>query len=146
MRAIKDNYQINKIYLRKYRESQQKLDILANRIKLIEQKLLKIKGPNLSSQPKSNFFDNNKIADLIDKKEVLEKRLSCQLKKSWEIRKAIGQAIDTIDNPEASQIIELFYIDLKNLDEIATELHISVSSARRLYNKGLRQMKQPKGN
>ncbi|BDR56889.1 DUF1492 domain-containing protein [Xylocopilactobacillus apis] len=101
---------------------------------------MKIKGSNLSSEPKSSLPNRNRLDDLISEKAGLEQRLRHQLEASWQMRDTISKSIDTIEDSTSCQIIEMYYVDLKELDDIADELHISIRTAQRYYNQGLRRM------
>lgn len=139
---MQDNYQLNKNYLWKYRELCQKIKHLEERIEDKERELMKIKGSNLSSVPKGSNLNCNRLDDLISEKLGLEQRLRQQLEQSWHMRDNISKSIDTIEKAISCKIVEMYYIDLKQLDDIADRLHISIRTAQRYYNQGLRQMRR----
>lgn len=137
---MKDNYQVNKKYLRKFKRVSQKIEYLKRRIEEVDSKLNRTKSFDPQIERIEGGYDQNRIDDLISLKDSLERRLRNQLEKSWSLRDSRMRAIDTIQSEVESQVLEMYYIDLDDLDTIASKLHLSTRTVRRAYNNGLRIM------
>ena len=126
-----------KKFLKRYRKNKALIDRLEDKIRLLDERLVKIKSPTFSDLPKGG----NPVVtreDLLDEKRDLEIRVNRLKLKGKNIKLEITDVIDKIEDPRYAEVLELFLINCKSFDEIALECGYTKRHIERLYKEAIK--------
>lgn len=123
----------NKHFLNRYRKIREHIKVLSERLYELRQKIENVSAVTISDMPKGNGNGLTK-EDLLIKKIELENRIVNLNNKATEIRKDILSKIDLLEDVRHAQILEMYFIDLMTLEEIAEELKYSYRYTINLYS------------
>lgn len=130
-----------KIFLKRYKKNVALIERLYNKVELLDRRSETLKSPNYSGMPRGGTPIT--AFDLKDEKNDLLARIE-RLKKKGEIYKSeILDVIDNLDDPKYAEVLESFFIDCKDLTEIAEEMGYSIRYVKRLYSKGIDMVALP---
>ena len=123
-----------KKYLKRYRKNIKLVVRLTEKLSVLNERLYAMKTPILSDMPRGGVPVT--IDDLLSDKQDLEKRIK-KLKSRGKKAKAEIIDFDSLDDPRYAEILEAFFIDCKNFEEIAEENCYTVRHVVRLYSEAL---------
>ena len=126
-----------KKWLYRYRANKFKVKRLENKLKEIDSRMKSPRSVSFSNMPKGARVT---VEDFISEKEDLEKRIVSQKKKGLIYRQEIISAIDEMENGKYAEVLELWFIDGYNADEIAEAMGYSTRYVFSLYSKALEQI------
>lgn len=124
-----------KIFLKRYKKNVALIDRLYNKVEILDRRSETVKSPNYSGMPRGGTPIT--AFDLKDEKNDLLARID-RLKKKGEIYKSeILEVIDNLDDTRYAEVLESYFIDCKDLSEIAEEMGYSIRHVKSLYSKGI---------
>ena len=129
--------QTKKKWLYRYRDNKLKIKRLENKLKEIDSRMKSPRSVTFSNMPKGERIT---VEDFISEKEDLEKRIVLQKKKGLVYRQEIVAVIDEMENSKYAEVLELWFIDGYNADEIAEAMGYSTRYIFSLYSKALDQI------
>lgn len=124
-----------KRYLKRYRKNTALLDRLNRKLEDLNQRIYTLRSPSLSGMPRGG--EPVTVSDLIADKADLEERIDKLTNKGKNIKREILNQIDDLDDVRYVEILELFFIDCMDFDEIAEETGYNVRHVIRLYSEGI---------
>ena len=136
MEEIKESEIANKKrYLKKYRKNRALVHRLEDKLARLDDRLYKIKSPNMSGMVGGSPISQ---IDLISDKAELEQRINKLNLRGKEIREEIIAEIDELEDTRYAAILEAFFIDCKEFEEIAEETGYTIRHVIRLYSEGIK--------
>lgn len=136
MEEIKESEIANKKrYLKKYRKNRALVHRLEDKLARLDDRLYKIKSPNMSGMVGGSPVSQ---IDLISDKAELEQRINKLNLRGKEIREEIVAEIDELEDSRYAAILEAFFIDCKEFEEIAEETGYTIRHVIRLYSEGIK--------
>ena len=136
MEEIKESEIANKKrYLKKYRKNRALVHRLEDKLARLDDRLYKIKSPNMSGMVGGSPVSQ---IDLISDKAELEQRINKLKLRGKEIREEIVAEIDELEDSRYAAILEAFFIDCKEFEEIAEETGYTIRHVIRLYSEGIK--------
>lgn len=133
-----NNSDKKKKWLGRYRQNMGKIDRLSDRLEILDQRITRIKTPNLSGMPRGGTPVTT--ADLIGDKLELEERIKRLQDKGAKYRREILEPIDDLSDETLSEILENYYIRCLTIEEIAVQLQYSVRHVWRLFSQAIEKI------
>ena len=127
-----------KRYLRRYKKILSLIDRLENKLANLDERLHKIKSPNYSGMPRGSTPIT--FEDIISEKLETEERINRLLSKAKKLRFETLEKIDELDDVRYAEILELFFIQCKSFDDIASITGYTTRHVIRLYTEALQQI------
>lgn len=127
-----------KKFLKRYKRMTAIINRLEEKLARVDERMYKIKSPNFSSEPKGGTPVT--MEDLLSEKMELEERINRLIKKSRVIRQEILDKIDELDDVRYGEVLEAFFIECKDFQQIADDTGYTVRHVIRLYSEGIRLM------
>ena len=121
--------------LKRYRKNLACIKRLEKKVVVLDTRITSIKSPNYSGMPRGG--QPITIEDLIADKSDLEDRIKRLKNKSKVLKRQILDEIDTLDDPRQCEILEAFFIDCIQLEDIADSMGYTVRHVYRLYNEAV---------
>lgn len=119
-----------KIYLKRYRKNKACILRLKNKLYILDSKLKNPKSPSYSSMPRGNLISTE---DILADKYDLEKRINKLTKKAENLKFKILNEIDTIDDPRYCEILEAYFIECMDMEDIADRMGYGKRHIYKLY-------------
>lgn len=135
-----NSYAEIKKVLNSYRVLKKKIEDLTKQLGKIKFELEKIYSHNYSPS-KLSEKNRSKINDLKLEKLDLKDRIERLKNKSIAQKMKIERKIDLVQDEEATQVLELYYIKLLSIKDIAGLLFVSEVTARRRFSRGVHLIK-----
>lgn len=127
--------QQKKEYLRRYRNIMCHIDVLEEKLYLLECKMKKPRHSVLSDMPKGGTSITSE--ELIVQKVELEDRINRQLEDARKLRSELIEKIESLIDHREAEILELYFVDQVNIADIAEVLQLSQRQVFRIYSKGV---------
>ena len=105
------------------------------KIERLQEKLVNVKAIAINDEPKGGTSISQ--LDLLNDKIDYEKRLKKLKDLSVIYKEEITNVIDKLDDTKYIDVLELFFIDCLDFDDIANCLNFSVRYTITLYSKGI---------
>lgn len=128
-----------KKYLKRYKKNLSLINRLKLKLEFLNERIGSAKVPTLSDVPRGGVPITD--ADLISDRIELEERISRLEIKSNRLKQETLEVIDELDDPRYAEILESFFVDCKEFDQIAKECHYTVRHVIRLYHEGIERCK-----
>jgi len=127
-----NNFDSNKKYFGRYLRYVKQIERLTERYNELSVKVSSTHSVNLNGMPKGNhdYFLDDDIVEL----DELDHRIRLLKKESMNFRREITIALDHLDNPDCSEILEKHFIYNKPMDVIADDIYKSERQTARLYS------------
>lgn len=122
--------------LKRYKKSLAKLSRLEEKLYLLDERIKSIRSPNMSGMPRGGTPVT--ITDLIADKEELEERIAKQKLINRELKHEITEELDKLEDVKHIEVLELFFVNGMNIEDIADELNYNVRTVYRLYSEGVK--------
>lgn len=122
--------------LKKYKKNLAKLSRLEEKLYTLDERIKSVRSPKLSDMPRGGTPVT--LVDLLADKEELEERIARQKAANRNMRHAIIEELDRLDDAKHIEVLELFFIQGLTPEEIAEELCYNVRTVYRLYSEGVR--------
>lgn len=126
-----------KKYLKRYKRNVAQIIRLKSKLSILNDRIYSLKSPTLSDMPRGG--DPVTIADLISDKQDLEARIERLKVRGRKLKSEILDCIDGLDmDPKYAEVLESFFIDCKDFDQIADEMVFTERHVIRLYSDGIK--------
>lgn len=122
--------------LKKYKKNLAKLSRLEEKLRTLDERIQSVRSPKLSDMPRGGTPVT--LVDLLADKEELEERIARQKAANRNMRHAIIEELDKLDDAKHIEVLELFFIQGLTPEEIAEELCYNVRTVYRLYSEGVK--------
>lgn len=122
--------------LKKYKKNLAKLSRLEEKLYTLDERIQSVRSPRMSDMPRGGTPVT--LVDLLADKEELEERIARQKAANRNMRHAIIEELDRLDDAKHIEVLELFFIQGLTPEEIAEELCYNVRTVYRLYSEGVK--------
>lgn len=129
-----------KKFLKRYKKNNANIDRLECKLLELNSRIYNLKSPILSDMPKGG--KTIEVSDLISEKVDLEKRIKRLVIKGDLYKGEILDQIDELEDPRHAAILEAFFIELKDFDQIAEEYGYTRRHVIRLYSAAIKMLCQ----
>lgn len=129
------SYNQQKIYLKRYRKNILLIDRLEEKLARLDDRIFKIKSTTFGDQPKGGIPIS--LDELLADKEDLNIRINKLLVRGRKYKQEIEQQIDSLEDVRYAEILEMFFIELKDFEIIADELGYTIRHVIRLYSEAI---------
>lgn len=126
----------NKKFLLQYRGIMKKVDRLEEKLYRIDVKKESLSSPQLSSQPGGGTAIT--LNDMLVQSEHVNRRINRLMIEANNIREKIFDVLDGLDDKTSATVLDRYFIERKDLDDIADELGYSIRQINRYYASGVR--------
>lgn len=121
--------------LKRYRNNIKCIERLERKLVILDERIKTIKSPNFSGMPRGGVPVT--IDDLMSDKMDLEDRIKRLKAKSRDLKKAVCEEIDSLEDTRYCEILEAHFVDGKSLEDIAEELGYSERHTYKLYQEAI---------
>ena len=125
-----------KRFLRRYQKNLACIERLERKLELLNERITTIKSPNFSGMPRGGVPVT--IDDLMSDKLDLEDRIERLKAKSRDLKRAVCEEIDSLEDPRYCEILEAYFIDGKSFEDIAEELGYTERRVIALYSEAIK--------
>ena len=122
--------------LKRYRKNLSCIKRLEKKIALIDERMTTIKSPSLSGMPRGGVPIT--IDDLISDKQDLENRVKRLKQKSRDLKNAVCEEIDSLEDPLQCEVLEAYFIDCQSIEDIAEDLGYTERYIYSIYSEAIR--------
>lgn len=122
--------------LKRYRKNVECIERLEEKLKLLDERITTIKSPNFSGMPRGGVPVT--IDDLMSDKMDLEDRIKRLKAKSRDLKRAVWEEIDSLEDPRYCEILEGRFIDGLSFGDIAEELGYTERRVITLYSEAIK--------
>ena len=130
-----------KEFLNQYRRLDEEIRLELE--ELAKWKALSCKITPTNSHTKSSGNVRDRIQDAYDKIERLSEQINRDVDQMVELREAIVQCIEQIEEYSLRALLKYHYINQMSLDEIAEKMNYCYRQVTRLHRKALQQLQIP---
>ena len=124
-----------KLSLKRYLKNLACIERLEKKLVIMENRITSLKSPSLSGMPRGGVPVT--IDDLMSDKMDLEDRIKRLKAKSRELKKAVCEEIDSLEDPRYCEVLEAYFIDGLSFDDIAEELGYTERHVIKLYSEAI---------
>lgn len=124
--------------LKRYRKNIACIDRLEDKLRSLNDRLTAVRSPNLDGMPRGGAPID--INDLISDKIDLEERIQRLKAKSRDLKKAVCEEIDSLEDTRYCEILEAHFIDGFTFEEIAEETGYTERHVYTLYAEAIRKL------
>ena len=121
--------------LRRYRKTVECIERLERKLEALDDRITKIKSPSFSGMPRGGVPVT--IDDLLSDKMDLEARIERLKGKRRDLKKAVCEEIDSLEDPRYCEILEAYFIDGVSFGDIAEELGYTERRVIALYSEAI---------
>lgn len=130
-----------KRFLRRYEYNEDRIKELEEEIEVLQERATSISSPQLSDMPRGGVKKTKE--DIIAEIDILERRVDRLIVKRRALKEEILDVIDEVADVKYCRILELYYIELKTLEQIAEEMNYSDHWIRELFYKAIQAVVLP---
>lgn len=124
-----------KRFLRRYKKNLLNIARLKNKVVILDERAKNIRSPKLSDMPRGGTPVTT--ADLIAEKDEIERRIKRLEAKSKTLRREILDKIDEVEDYRYAEVLEAYFIDLKDFETIAEDMCYNLRHIMRLYSEAV---------
>ena len=121
-------------YLNGYRWAVENIKMLSERLATLNSKLCGLDSPVITDMPKGGLGLD--MIDLLSDKLNIEQELLERLELGLDMKSEVIEVIRTVRDPKLRLILEMKYLDLMSIGEIASRLGYSGNHISRYHNEG----------
>lgn len=121
--------------LKRYRKNLACIRRLEEKLNILDERITAVKSPNLSGMPRGGVPVT--IDDLLSDKIDLEKRIEKLKAKSRDLKAAVYEEIDSIEDPRYCEVLEAHFIDGLTFESIADEMGYTERHVYNLYKEAI---------
>ena len=122
-------------YLSGYRWAVENVKMLSERLVTLNSKLYNVDSPVITDMPKGGLGIDT--IDLLSDKLNIEQELMERLEFGLDMKSEVIEVIRTVRDPKLRLILEMKYLDLMSIGEIASRLGYSSNHISRLHNEAI---------
>ena len=131
-----------KDFLRRARSVDRRVDEATERVDRLRAKLEDGRMSKITGMPRGGSEDWTATADKLIE---LEKRVNARIRELVRVKHLAMDAIDRVDEARLREVLELYYIDGFNWDQVAQRMELDKRWVFRLHGKALQKIEVPKG-
>ena len=124
--------------LRRYRKNLACIKRLEEKLAMLDERCTALKSPSLSGMPRGGTPVT--IADITADKVDLEKRIEKLKSKSRELKSAVCEEIDSLEDSRYCEVLEAHFIDGLTFEEIAEEMEYTERHIYSLYAEAINRL------
>lgn len=121
--------------LKRYRKNVECIERLERKLVVLEARITTIKSPNFSGMPRGGVPVT--IDDLISDKMDLEDRIKRLKAKSRDLKRAVYEEIDSLEDTRYCEVLEARFIDGLSFGDIADNLGYTERHVYTLYQEAI---------
>lgn len=121
--------------LKRYRKNLACIKRLEEKLDNLNERIKSVRSPNLSGMPRGGVPVTT--ADLIADKTDLEKRIERLKAKSRELKAAVYEEIDSLEESRYCEVLEARFIDGRTFEDIAEEMGYTERHIYTLYKEAI---------
>lgn len=125
-----------KYFLKRYRKNRSLIVRLKCKVENLDERITGIRSPGFSDMPRGGTPITKE--DMIAEKCEIEERIKRLEAKGKKLKVEILEKIDELEEPQYAEVLESFFIDCKDLGDIAEENCYSIRHTIRLYSKAIK--------
>ena len=129
-----------KEFLRQARGVDRRVDEAVERVDRLRAKLEAGRMSRITGMPRGGGEDWTATADRLIE---LEQRVNARIRELVLVKQAAMDAIDRVDEARLREVLELYYIDGFNWDQVAERMELDVRQVFRLHGRGLQRIVVP---
>lgn len=129
-----------KEFLRRAREVDRRVDEAQERVDRLRAKLEAGRMSKITGMPRGGSEDWTATADKLIE---LEKRVNARIRELCVLKHAAMDAIDRVDDARLREVLELYYLDGFNWDQVAQRMELDKRWVFRLHGKALQRIEVP---
>ena len=122
-------------YLSGYRWAVENIQMLSERLATLSSKLYNVDSPVITDMPRGGLGIDT--IDLLSDKLNIEQELLERLEFGLDMKSEVIEVIRTVRDPKLRLILEMKYLDLMSIGEIANRLGYSSNHISRLHNEAI---------
>ena len=122
--------------LKRYQKNLACIGRLEEKIKILDERITAVKSPSLSGMPRGGTPVT--IADLVGDKVDLEKRIEKLKSKSRDLKAAVYEEIDSLEDTRYCEVLEAHFIEGKTFEEISENMGYTERHVYTLYSEAIR--------
>lgn len=122
-------------YLNGYRWAVENIKMLSERLATLNSKLYNVDSPVITDMPRGGLGLDT--IDLLSDKLNIEQELLERLEFGLDMKSEVIGMIRTVNNPKLRMILEMKYLYLMSISEIASRLGYSSNHISRLHNEAI---------
>lgn len=130
--------EVKKRSLKRYKRNLLCIGRLEEKLESLDEKIKSIRSPNYSGMPRGGTPVT--IEELLSNKVDLEKRIKRLKVKGRRLKNEILDEIDTLEDPRYCEVLEAYFIDCKNIGEIADEMGYTDRYIYDLYKDAIKEL------
>lgn len=123
-----------KKFLKRYRKNREMVRWLEEKVETLNLRITSLSSPKYSGMPKGEPITTE---DLIAEKIEIEERLKETKAKGKKIRREITSLIDNLEDKKHAEVLELFFVEGKEFEEISLIIGYTKRHTIRLYSEGV---------
>ena len=135
---MENETKLKKDFLYRYKNRVRRINLLETKLYITKNKMENVTSINYGEERVSGSGNKNSMEYLLDRKMHYERQLREEVRRCVEERREISKAIDTVDDPFLNRILEAFFIDLMDVEDICKEIDRTERHYYRLYRKAIR--------
>ena len=132
-----------KEFLRRARGVDRRVDEAIECVERLRAKLEAGRMSSITGMPRGGESDWTKTADRLIE---LERRVNRQMRELVRVKQAAMDAIDRIEEAQLREVLELYYIDGYNWDQVAERMKLDKRWVFRLHGRALQRIEVPEEN
>jgi DNA-directed RNA polymerase specialized sigma subunit len=121
--------------LKRYRKNVACIERLEKKLVLLDERITSIRSPSFSDMPRGGVPVT--IDDLMSDKIDLEDRIKRLKAKSRDLKNAVCEEIDSLEDPRYCEILEAHFIDGLSFEDIAEEMGYTERNVIKLYSEAI---------
>lgn len=127
-----------KRYLRRYKKNRGLIERLKDKVESLDDRIVGLKSPSMSGMPRGGTPVTTE--DLIAEKDEVIRRIKRLESKAGLLKEEILDKIDELEDSRYAEILESYFIDLKDFDTISDETGYTIRHVIRLYSEAINTM------
>lgn len=121
--------------LKRYRNNIKCIERLERKLVVLDERIKTIKSPNFSGMPRGGVPVT--IDDLLSDKMDLEDRIKRLKAKSRDLKKAVCEEIDSLEDTRYCEVLEAHFIEGLSFEDIAEEMGYTERNVIKLYSEAI---------
>lgn len=132
-------YEDVKKYLRRYKKNQAIIAHYEEKLAKLDDRLYAVKSPNMTGEVRGGSPIST--TELISDKMDLLERINKLVMRGRTYKAEIMECLDQLDDVKEIEVLEMFFIEMKDFETIAEETGYSLRHTIRLYSTGISKIK-----
>lgn len=141
MQIEEDVFKEKKKFLKRYLRIMKRVERLEQKLAQLDDRLTSISGRPITDMPKGGIPMT--LDDLLANKMETEERINTIVQESRKIRKEILNVLDGLEDVHHVEVLELFFINGLQLEDIAERMGYTTRHTVRFYTDGIKALDWP---